>query len=130
MRLEPGLISLTVRADGSQPVALAQVQVDGAWRAFTLDPAAPIARLGTARVDIPYPWIEGEAHHLALVTSTGAAVEHSIEVAQATPAFTPATLAMLTLVGLLLGLAPVASACSPIRRCATPARARCTSSWR
>jgi zinc transporter ZupT len=107
VRMEPGLISLTLRADGSQPVKLAQVQVDGAWRAFTLHPHAPIPRLGSARLDIPYPWIEGEAHHLALVTSTGVAVGHSIEVAQATPGFAPATLAWLTLVGLLLGLAPV-----------------------
>ena len=36
-RLTPGLISLSVRADGSAPVAVAQVQVDGAWRGFTPD---------------------------------------------------------------------------------------------
>ena len=35
VRLEPGLIALTLRADGSAPLTLAQVQVDGAWRAFT-----------------------------------------------------------------------------------------------
>ena len=107
-RLTPGLISLTLRADGSGPVELAQVQVDGAWREFALVPAGPIARLGTARTDIPYPWIEGEAHHLALVTGTGAVFDYTIEVAQATPAFAPRSLATLTLVGLLLGLAPVA----------------------
>ena len=107
-RLTPGLISLTLRADGSAPVALAQVQVDGAWREFALAPDAPIGRLGTARLDVPYPWIEGETHHLALVTGTGAAFDYTIEVAQATPGFAPRSLATLTLVGLLLGLAPVA----------------------
>ena len=108
MRLEPGLISLTVRADGSAPVALAQVQVDDAWRAFTITPDAPIGRLGTAQIDMPYPWVEGETHHLKLLTATGVAFDHTIEVAQSTPALTPQTLTMLTLVGLLLGLAPVA----------------------
>ena len=107
-RLTPGLISLTLRADGSAPVALAQVQVDGAWREFALAPDAPIGRLATARLDIPYPWIGGETHHLALVTGTGAAFDYTIEVAQATPGFAPRSLATLTLVGLLLGLAPVA----------------------
>jgi zinc transporter ZupT len=107
-RLTPGMISLTLRADGSAPVTLAQVQVDGAWREFALAPEGPIARLGTARLDVPYPWIEGEAHHLTLVTGTGAAFEHTIEVAQATPGLAPKSLAALTLVGLLLGLAPVA----------------------
>ena len=97
-----------MRADGSAPVAIAQVQVDGAWRAFTLTPDAPIGRLGAARLDIPYPWVEGEAHHVALLTGTGAAFDYAIEVAQATPAMAPRSLAWLTLVGLLLGLAPVA----------------------
>jgi zinc transporter ZupT len=108
VRLDPGLITLDIRADGSQPVTLAQVQVDGAWRGFSMTPEGPIGRLGTARVFIPYPWVEGEATHLLLLTSTGVAFEHTIDVAQATPVFAPATLAQLTAVGLLLGLAPVA----------------------
>ena len=89
-------------------MTLAQVQVDGAWRAFTLTPDAPIGRLGTARLDIPYPWVEGETHHLLLLTATGVGFEHTIDVALATPAFAAQTLGMLTLVGLLLGVAPVA----------------------
>jgi zinc transporter ZupT len=108
LRLEPGLISLTLRADGSAPVAVAQVQVDGAWRAFSLTPDAPIARLGTARLDIPYPWVDGEAHHVLLLTGTGVAFDYPIDVAQATPALASGSLASLTIVGLLLGLAPVA----------------------
>ena len=75
-RLTPGLISLTVRADGSEPVSIAQVQVDGAYRQFTQDPAGPIGRLGVARIDIPYPWVDGEAHHIALLTGTGAVFDH------------------------------------------------------
>jgi ZIP family zinc transporter len=108
VRFEPGVIALTLRADGSAPVALAQVQVDGAWRDFALTPDRPIERLGTARLDVPYPWVDGETHHLLLLTGTGVGFEHTIEVAAATPAFEARTLATLTLVGLLLGVAPVA----------------------
>jgi len=109
LRLTPGLITVSVRADGSGPVQIAQIQVDGAYRQFTQDPAGPIDRLGTAEIAIPYPWVDGETHHIALLTGTGAIFEHEIEVAQETPRWEGPTLVALALVGLLLGLAPVAT---------------------
>jgi len=42
VRLTPGRILLSVRADGSEPVQIAQIQVDGACRHFTQDPAGAI----------------------------------------------------------------------------------------
>ena len=107
VRLTPGVISLGVRADGSQPITIAQVQVDGAWRTFTAVPAATIDRLHTARIDIPYPWIEGETHHVLLLTATGVAFAHTIDVATAQQGWTGATAIHLALVGLLLGFVPV-----------------------
>jgi zinc transporter, ZIP family len=106
--LDPGRIQVHVRADGSAPVTVAQIQVDGAYRTFTIDPPGPIGRLGQARIDIAYPWIDGDEHHLAFVTSEGDRFEHTIEVAQATPRFGTGQVATLVLVGLLLGIAPVA----------------------
>ncbi len=106
--LEPGLIQVHVMADGSQPLTVAQVQVDGAYRTFTMEPAGPIGRLDQARIDIPYPWIDGDTHHLSFVTSTGVRFEHTIDVAQATPRFGTGEVTTLVLVGLLLGIAPVA----------------------
>ena len=106
VRLEPGLIRLGVRGDGSGPVAIAQVQVDGAYREFTATPSPVVGRLGAAALAIPYPWVEGEPHHLLLVTSTGATFEHTIDVAVAPPAW-QASLGALLLVGLLLGIVPV-----------------------
>ena len=107
-RLSPGLISLSVRGDGSEPIHIAQVQVDGAYRPFTATPSGAIGRLDAARIDIPYPWIEGEAHHILFVTATGATFEHSIEVAVPEPEWTATTFGELILIGLLLGIAPVA----------------------
>jgi len=106
VRLVPGLISISVRADGSAPLRLAQVQVDGAYRAFTADPASEIDRLGRARVDIPYPWVEGDSHHVVLVTGTGATFEHTLDVAVPTGAVSDNGW-LLALVGLLLGPVPV-----------------------
>jgi zinc transporter, ZIP family len=109
LNLTPGMISLDLRTDGSEPVVIAQVQVDTAYRMFTTTPLAEGARLGLVRLDIPYPWIEGEAHHIALLTATGAIIDHTIEVATATPVLTGASLGLLAAVGLLLGAVPVAT---------------------
>ena len=105
--LDPGVIVLDVRADGSTPIRVAQVQVDGAYRMFSMEPGTEIGRLGRARIALPYPWIEGEAHHVNVVTSTGATFDHTIEVA--TPKATDRAFLPLLLVGLLLGIAPVAA---------------------
>jgi zinc transporter, ZIP family len=108
VRLTPDLISLTVRADGSEPITVAQVQVDGAYRVFTATPSPTIGRLATAQIDIPYPWVEGEAHHIALLTNTGAMFDHTIEVAVPTPEWRAATGGELFLIGILLGIVPIA----------------------
>ncbi len=109
VNLTPGMISLDVRTDGSKPVVIAQAQVDTAYRVFTATPLVSGARLGLTRIDIPYPWIEGEAHHIALLTATGAIIDHTIEVATATPVLSGASLGLLAAVGLLLGAVPVAT---------------------
>jgi ZIP family zinc transporter len=106
--LEPGMVSLNIRADGSGPLTIAQVQVDGAWRMFSASPSPTIDRLGTARIDIPYPWIAGEAHHVLLLTSTGVGFEHTIDVASPKHALSGDSLFRLALVGVLLGFVPVA----------------------
>jgi zinc transporter, ZIP family len=108
VELEPNMISLNVRADGSGPITIAQVQVDGAWRMFSATPSPTIDRLGTARIEIPYPWIEGETHHVLLLTSTGVGFDHTIDVAMPRQALSGGNLFRLTLVGILLGLVPVA----------------------
>jgi zinc transporter ZupT len=108
-KLTPGLITLAVRADGSSPVTIAQIQVDGAYRAFTAAPSATIGRLGDARIDIPYPWVEGETHHLRLVTSTGATFDHAIDIAVPALAASGTALFQMVLIGLFLGFAPVAA---------------------
>jgi hypothetical protein len=97
-----------VRAQGSVPVTIAQVQVDSAYRVFTLTPPGPLSRFATARVDISFPWVAGEAHSLLFVTNTGAAFEHAIDVASATPKASASSLVTLALVGLMVGVVPVA----------------------
>ena len=82
--LEPGVIELTVRNDGPDEVTVAQAVVNDAFAQFT-GADDPIGRLGTAKVRIQQPWVEGEAYEVALLTSTGATIVHEIPAAVETP---------------------------------------------
>ncbi len=105
--LDAGGITATVRAEGSQPISIAQVQVDGAYWSFEQTPAGPIGRLSTARISIPYPWIRGETHRLLFVSATGVTYGHTIDVAVAAPKAAPRRLGEFILLGLAVGLVPV-----------------------
>ena len=101
-------IQMLVRAGGSQPMVIAQVQVDDAFWIFTQDPAGPIARGATAWIRIPYPWVQGEAHLVALLSNTGTVFAHEIAVALPTPEATANQLLPQAMVGAIVGLLPVA----------------------
>jgi ZIP family zinc transporter len=106
--LDENGIALKVRADGTEPVTIAQVQVDGAYWQFTQDPQGAVPRLASAWVRIPYPWVEGETHKILFVTRTGLTFEHEIGVAWPTPQVGMTEIGRLTLGGLFVGVLPVA----------------------
>ena len=60
----------TVLNDGPDPVTIAQIQVDDAYWSFTAEPGTTVGHLGRTTLTIPYPWVQGDAHALRLVTST------------------------------------------------------------
>jgi zinc transporter ZupT len=108
VRLSPGRVTVTVVNGGPDPVTLSQVIVEEAFWAHTVTPAREIPRLGRATVEIPYPWVEGEPVNLSLVTSTGVTFDHAIPVAAATPAADARYFLSFSLVGLYVGVLPVA----------------------
>ncbi|GLS31659.1 Zinc transporter ZupT [Mesorhizobium albiziae] len=101
-------ISVLVRAGGSEPMTVAQVQVDDAYWQFTQDPPGPIARGATAWIRLPFPWVLGEAHAINIVTNTGATFGHEIAVAVPTPARDSLSLFHQGVLGAFVGLVPVA----------------------
>jgi len=100
-------ISVWVRAGGSAPLSIAQVQVDGAYWQFEQIPSGPLGRLQSARIEIPYPWVAGETHHLVFLTSSGITFDHTIDVALPTPALSMGDLLAYGVVGLFVGVVPV-----------------------
>ena len=101
-------IHVLLRAGGSEPMSIAQVQVDDAYWNFTQTPPGPIARGNTAWVDLAYPWVLGEAHIVNIVTNTGTAFAHEIAVAVPTPVPTQSMLWQQALIGIIVGVLPVA----------------------
>jgi hypothetical protein len=105
--LEPGAIELTVRNDGPDAVSVAQVLVNDAFAQFS-GAEAPIGRLESATLRIVQPWLEGEAYEVALVTSSGGTIAHEIPVAVATPSADAGFFGLMALLGVYVGVIPVA----------------------
>jgi ZIP family zinc transporter len=105
--LEPGAIVVSVMNDGPDAVTIAQVQVDDAFWTFTADNGVALRHLGQTRLRIPYPWVDGEAHVVRVLTSTGMAFEREIPVAVETPTPSARFFGVFTLIGLYVGVIPV-----------------------
>jgi len=105
--LRPGEIELHVRNDGPDPVEVRQVIVNDGFTSFTQS-EEEIGRLGGAEVSVRYPWIEGEAYEVLLLTSTGATIDHAIDAAAETPDADLGFYGLMALIGLYVGVIPVA----------------------
>lgn len=106
--LAPNRITVELVNGGPDPVTIAQVMVDEAYWAHTVTPAQRVGRLRRAVVEIPYPWVQGEAHEVKVLTSTGLTFSHTIDVAAETPRPGPRFFAAFTAIGLYVGVIPVA----------------------
>ncbi|MBN8937895.1 MAG: metal transporter [Rhizobiales bacterium] len=106
--LGPDGVRLLVRAGGSAPMTIAQVQVDEAYWQFTQTPPGKIVRGSTAWLHLPFPWVLGEPLKVKVVTNTGVTFENEIAVAVATPTSDSISLVSQALLGSFVGILPVA----------------------
>lgn len=100
-------IIVEVTNGGADPVTIAQVQIDDAYRMFSIDPSPTIPRLGRASITIPYPWVQDEAHAIKLVSSNGVTFEGAVPVATLTPQPTVQTFWRYAVLGIYVGFIPV-----------------------
>jgi len=105
--LHPGEIQLTLQNDGPDAVRIVQAIVNDGFASFTQDDGE-LGRLDRSQVTIAYPWIEGETYKISLLTSTGATVEKSIDVAAETPEADAGFYGLMGLIGLYVGIIPIA----------------------
>jgi ZIP family zinc transporter len=105
--LDENGLRLLVRGGGSEPMKIAQVQVDAAYWRFTQTPPGEIERGSTAWIAIPFPWVLAEAHKVTFLTNTGATFDHEIPVAVETPKPTSLNFAAQAMLGAFVGIVPV-----------------------
>jgi len=108
IRVVPDGFEVTLVNGGPDPVTVAQVLVDDAYWAFQMSPSPTIPRLGRARLHIPYPWVEAEPHAVRLITSTGVTFDGEVELATLTPEPGMEQFAAYGLLGVYVGIVPVA----------------------
>ncbi|MCP9487002.1 MAG: hypothetical protein MSC30_14205 [Gaiellaceae bacterium MAG52_C11] len=104
--LRPGEIELTVRNAGPDAVEVAQVFVNDAYVDYTAD-AEQVGRLGSQTLTLDYPWQDGSPLLVTFLTSSGATVEHEIEVAVETPVADGGFYGLMALLGVYVGVIPV-----------------------
>jgi zinc transporter, ZIP family len=105
--LKPDEIELHVRNDGADPVQVRQVIVNDAFAAFDQSDSE-VGRLGGSEIDVQYPWIEGQAYEVLLLTATGATIDHTIDAAVETPDAGLDFYGLMALIGIYVGVIPVA----------------------
>ncbi|HYN49964.1 MAG TPA: hypothetical protein VES62_03480 [Thermoleophilaceae bacterium] len=104
--LRPGEIELQLRNDGPDPVEVRQAIVNDGFADFGQSDD-DIGRLGGDRVTIQYPWIEGQAYEVVLLTSTGATIDHAIDAAVESPDADLGFYGLMALIGIYVGVIPV-----------------------
>ena len=105
--LKPGTIELTLRNDGPDPVEVAQVAVNDGFSPFSTDGGREIPRLGSTTLRVSYPWIEGEAYEIFVLTSSGGTIDAAIPVATETPTADLDFYGLMALLGIYVGVIPV-----------------------
>jgi ZIP family zinc transporter len=107
VEFEPGVVTAQVRNDGPDPVRISQVLVNDVYWPFEME-SQELDRLESSTMRLNYPWEPGLPVILTVVSSTGATFEHEVPIATTTPDPASDDFFGLALVGLLIGVVPVA----------------------
>jgi ZIP family zinc transporter len=104
---EKGVMEVEVVNGGPEPVTVAQIMVDDANWVHSVNGSRTLDRLDRRIITIPYPWVEGEPHTVALVSSTGLTFIGEVAVATRSPAIDARYISTFALLGIYAGVIPV-----------------------
>ncbi|WP_435364352.1 ZIP family metal transporter [Haloarchaeobius sp. DYHT-AS-18] len=108
---DDGTFVVHVTNNGAAPVTIEQVHVDEAnWNFGMTSPGddRTLQPRESGTVTIPYHWSAGFDHHVTVITGAGATFGHTIVATQQTPGFNMDVILTLAVVGLFVGVIPVA----------------------
>lgn len=103
----PEKITVHVMNDGPEPVTIAQVLINDAYWQFEMTPSQTLKPLQRGQITVHYPWVDGDAEKIALLSSTGVLFEKEIEIASITPQFNWLYFKTFVLLGIYVGVIPI-----------------------
>ena len=99
---------VTVINGGAAPSTIAQVMVDDAFWQYTIVPSETLPRLGRAVITLQYPWVQNDPNVITLITASGLTFTGDVPVATLTPVPGATEFAAYGLLGVYVGILPVA----------------------
>lgn len=104
----PGEITILVRNPQRDDLTIANVNVDDAIVPFTVDGPSTLGRLRSATIVVPYDWVEDDPISVGVTSSSGVQTVEEIPAAVETPTPSLDSFFGYALIGLLVGVVPVA----------------------
>ncbi|MBI2112145.1 ZIP family metal transporter [Candidatus Woesearchaeota archaeon] len=103
----PEHIILDIFNDGPEPVTIAQVLINDAYWQFEMSPSKNLEPLESGKIELYYPWVEGDFEKISLISRNGIIFEKEIEIASITPVFNRTYVTSFVLLGIYVGVIPV-----------------------
>jgi zinc transporter, ZIP family len=108
VEFSPGEIRIVVRNPQRDDLTIANVNVDDAIVPYTVDGPTSLGRLRSATIIVPFDWVEEDPITVGVTSSTGIETVKEIPAAVETPQPSVEGFLGYTLIGLLVGVLPVA----------------------
>jgi ZIP family zinc transporter len=108
VEFKPGEIRIRVTNPQRDDLTIASVTVDDAIVPFSVDGDSELGRLRSATIVVPYDWVEEEPISVGVTSSTGIQTTDEIAAAVETPGASLDGVLGFGLIGLLVGVVPVA----------------------
>jgi zinc transporter, ZIP family len=108
VEFSPGEIRILVRNPQADDLTIANVNVDDAIVPYTVDGPTTLGRLRSSTIEVPFDWVEGDPITVGVTSSTGIETVKEVTAAIETPAPSVEGFFGYALIGVLVGVLPVA----------------------
>ena len=108
VEFHPGEIRIRVTNPQREDLTIAAVTVDDAIMPFELDGPRTLGRLRSSEIVVQFDWVEDDPISVGVTSSTGIQTTHAIPAAVQTPGASGKSIFGYGLIGLLVGIVPVA----------------------